>query len=177
MSEVTLCRFNKRYANEYKRLNIEWIEKYFVVEEHDLEQLGNPEEYIIEKGGEILFAFYEEEVAGVCALIKTGEGEFELAKMAVAPQFQGKQIGYKIGKYAIETAKLLGAKRIWLESNRKLTPALNLYTKLGFKEIPVTVTPYERADIKMALFLKAREHNSSQCSGSNGGKDLLLSDC
>ena len=152
MGEVILCRFNKCYAKDYKRLNLEWIEKYFVVEEHDLEQLSNPEKYIIDKGGEILFAVYEEEVAGVCALIKTGENEFELAKMAVAPQFQGKQIGYKLGHYAIETAKLLGAKRIWLESNRKLTPAINLYIKLGFKEIPVTVTPYARANIRMELF-------------------------
>ena len=125
------------------------------MEEHDLEQLSNPEKYIIDKGGEILFAVYEEEVAGVCALIKTGECEFELAKMAVAPQFQGKQIGYKLGHYAIETAKLLGAKRIWLESNRKLTPAIKLYIKLGFKEIPVTVTPYVRADIRMELFLES----------------------
>ena len=81
MSEVTLCRYDKCYAEDYKRLNLEWIEKYFVVEEHDVEQLSNPEEYIIDRGGEILFAVYEEEVAGVCALIKTGETEFELAKM------------------------------------------------------------------------------------------------
>jgi putative acetyltransferase len=154
MSEVTLCRYDKRYAEDYKRLNLEWIEKYFVVEEHDVEQLSNPEEYIIDKGGEILFAVYEEEVAGVCALIKTGEDEFELAKMAVAPHFQGKQVGYKLGLYTIETAKLLGAKRIWLESNRILKPAINLYIKLGFKEIPVTDTPYTRADIKMELFFK-----------------------
>ncbi|MEO6329501.1 MAG: GNAT family N-acetyltransferase [Ginsengibacter sp.] len=152
MNEVTFCRFNKRYAKDYKRLNLEWIEKYFVVEEHDLEQLSNPEEYIINKGGEIVFAVYRDEVAGACALIKTGEGEFELAKMAVAPQFRGKHIGYELGRYAIKTAKLLGAKRIWLESNRKLKPAINLYGRLGFKEIPITFTPYARADIRMELF-------------------------
>jgi len=151
MKEVTFSRFKKQYAKDYKRLNLEWIEKYFVVEEHDLEQLSNPEEYIINKGGEILFAVYEENVVGVCALIKTGEAEFELAKMAVAPQFRGKHIGYKLANYAIETAKLLGAKRIWLESNRKLVPAINLYTRLGFKEIPVTDSLYTRADIKMEL--------------------------
>jgi GNAT superfamily N-acetyltransferase len=90
-------------------------------------------------------------VAGVCALIKTADNEFELAKMAVSPNFQGKQIGYKLGLYTIEMAKSFGAKRIWLESNRRLTPALNLYRKLGFKEIPLTFTPYERADIRMEL--------------------------
>jgi len=153
MSKVKFCSFDTRYAKDFKRINLEWIEKYFVVEQHDIEQLSNPEEYIINKGGEILFALYEDEVAGVCALIKTGKHEFELAKMGVAPRFQGNQIGYKLGMHAIETARLLHAKRIWLESNRILKPAIKLYTKLGFKEIPVTVTPYARADIRMELML------------------------
>jgi putative acetyltransferase len=153
MPDVLFSNYNKQYAQDFKRLNLEWIEKYFSVEEHDVDQLGNPEQYIIDKGGEILFAVCENEVAGVCALIKTGENEFELAKMAVSPNLQGRQIGYKLGVYTIEKAKLLGAKRIWLESNRILGPALNLYKKLGFEEIPVTVTPYARADIKMELLL------------------------
>src|SRR3954451_11798262 len=127
MAELTFSNYNREYAKDFKRLNLEWIKKYFIVEEHDLEQLSNPEKNIIDKGGEILFAVCGGEVTGVCALIKTGEYEFELAKMAVSPRFQGKQIGYNLGKYSIETAKLSGAKRIWLESNRILTPAINLY--------------------------------------------------
>lgn len=153
MPDVIMTNYNNQYAEDFKRLNLEWIEKYFIVEGHDLEQLGNPEEYIIDKGGEVLFAVYNGEVAGVCALIKTDSQEFELAKMAVAPPFRGRQIGYKLGIYTIETAKLLGAKRIWLESNRILSPAIHLYGKLGFKEIPITFTPYARADIRMELML------------------------
>jgi len=160
MPDITLCNYNQQYAKDFKRLNLEWIEKYFVVEEHDLEQLSNPEENIIDKGGEILFAVYEKEVVGVCAVIKTGADEFELAKMAVSPHFQGKKIGYKLGEHAIETAKLLGAKRIWLESNRILAPAINLYIKLGFKEIPITATPYARADIRMELLITEQSPNN-----------------
>ena len=154
MRKLTFTRFNERYAKDFMNINLEWIEKYFTVEEHDLEQLNNPQEYIINKGGEILFAVYGNEVAGVCALIKTGEAEFELAKMGVSPDYRGQQIGYELGMYSIEAAKLLGAKRIWLESNRRLVPALTLYKKLGFKEIPITYTPYARADIRMELLLE-----------------------
>jgi GNAT superfamily N-acetyltransferase len=151
MPQLTFSSYKKEYAKEFKRINIEWIEKYFTVEEHDLEQLENPEEHIINEGGEILFALYNDEVAGVCALIKTANDEFELAKMGVSPHFQGQHIGYKLGVHTIETAKELGAKRIWLESNRRLKAALNLYNKLGFVEIPLTFTPYARADIRMEL--------------------------
>ena len=61
--------------------------------------------------------------------------------------FQGKQIGKLLGIAAIEKAKCLHAKRICLESNRALIPAINLYLKLGFIEIPIDKTPYARANI------------------------------
>jgi putative acetyltransferase len=153
LSEVDIVQFEPKYAAAYKDLNLNWIRKYFVVEPHDEEQLDNPEAYIISKGGYIFFAKYEDEVTGTCALIKTGEGEYELAKMAVAENMQGKKIGKKIGIAVLEHAKAIGAKRVWLESNRRLTTALNLYNKLGFVEVPIDSTPYARADIRMEILI------------------------
>jgi len=91
MSEVTIVDYEARYAPDFKSLNVEWIQKYFTLEEHDLMELENPEEFILSKGGNILFAKSGDEVVGTCALIKTGGYEFYLAKMGVAPAFQGKQ--------------------------------------------------------------------------------------
>ena len=151
MSAISIVGYQDAFAEDYKRLNLQWIEKYFRVEQHDLEQLDDPGEYIIWKGGYILFALDENKVVGTCALIRTGPAEFEMAKMAVDPAAQGKQIGKLLGLAAIEKARAEGAKRIWLESNRILTTALNLYLKLGFVEIPLGETPYQRADIRMEL--------------------------
>ncbi len=153
MDNLKYSTYQQKYAADFKALNIEWIEKYFTVEEHDLEQLSHPEENIIKKGGDILFVLLDEKVIGTCALIKTSDTEYEMAKMAVMPNYQGLQVGYKLGLYFIERAKTWGAKRLWLESNKKLTPAISLYIKLGFKEIPITYTPYARADIRMELWL------------------------
>ena len=154
MTEVSVVDYRPAYAGEYKRLNLEWIEQYFQVEEHDLEQLDNPEEYIISREGYILFALYQGKVVGTCALIKTDADEFELAKMAVDPALQGKQIGKRLGVAAIEKARAAGARRIWLESNHILKPALNLYLRLGFSHIPVGETPYARADVKMEMIFQ-----------------------
>lgn len=153
MSEVLIVEYKPEYAPAFKSLNVEWIEKYFTVEDHDLMELENPEEFILSKGGHILFAKYGNEIAGTCALIKNAPDEFYLAKMGVAPAFQGKKLGKLLGIAAIEKAKTLNAKRIWLESNRALTPAINLYLRLGFKEIPIDKTPYARADIRMEMWL------------------------
>jgi N-acetylglutamate synthase-like GNAT family acetyltransferase len=153
MNEIIFSDYRPEFATDFKQLNIEWIAKYFTVEEHDVEQLSNPESYIIDKGGEVLFALLDEKVIGTCALIKTSDTEFEMAKMAVSPRYQGLHIGYKLGIYFKEKAKAMGAKRIWLESNRVLTPAISLYKKLGFNEIPIDYTPYARADIRMELWV------------------------
>ncbi|WP_297567269.1 hypothetical protein [uncultured Faecalibaculum sp.] len=42
-----------------------------------------------------------------------------------------------------------GARRLLIYSNRKLKPALHIYEKYGFKEIPTDGAPYNRADIAL----------------------------
>ena len=85
----------------------------------------------------------------------TAEGElsYELAKMAVSPQAQGRGIGRSLCLAAIEYARQVGAKVVWLESNRILTPALTMYANVGFREVPRVPTPYDRADIRMEMRL------------------------
>ncbi len=152
-STIQIVDFNPFYAQSFYDLNHEWISKYFVMEEADEQSLSNPQSYIIDKGGLILMGLFQGEAVGTCALIKEGEGVFELAKMAVAPKAQGLRIGRLLGERAIERARKAGAHTVYLVSNRKLTTALSLYTKLGFVEVPMAPSIYQRADIKMELSL------------------------
>ena len=57
-----------------------------------------------------------------------------------------------IGK-VIEEARSLGCTYLFLESNQRLTPALNIYKSLGFVEVPIGETPYARADFKAEMYL------------------------
>jgi ribosomal protein S18 acetylase RimI-like enzyme len=72
--------------------------------------------------------------------------------MAVAEKFRGQKIGWLLSEAAIIKAKNLGAEKIILYSNTVLVPAITMYRKLGFKEIPLD-GPYKRSDIKMELVL------------------------
>ncbi|OIN56236.1 bifunctional helix-turn-helix transcriptional regulator/GNAT family N-acetyltransferase [Arsenicibacter rosenii] len=150
--EVTILPYEPAFAPYFKALNIAWIEQYFAVEAHDLEQLDAPEA-ILAGGGHILFAQYRGHIVGTVALVADGPGVFEMAKMAVDPKVQGKQIGKKLGLAAVETARQAGARQLWLESNTQLFPALELYRKLGFYKVEMSATPYARANIKMKLDL------------------------
>ena len=153
---VKIVEFDPQYSEAFKSLNVEWISTYFEMEEADYKALDNPQEYILSKGGKIFVALYKNEPVGVCALIKMNNSgyDFEMAKMAVSPKAQGKNIGWLLGEAIIKSARELGAAKIYLESNTILKPAINLYTKLGFQKVFGLATPYKRCNIQMELILK-----------------------
>ncbi|KFF03327.1 bifunctional helix-turn-helix transcriptional regulator/GNAT family N-acetyltransferase [Flavobacterium reichenbachii] len=151
--DVEIVAYEPQYKTAFKNLNVEWISTYFEMEEADFKALDNPETYILDKGGKIFMALYKNEPVGVCALIKMNnpDYDFEMAKMAVSPKAQGKNIGWLLGQTIVTAAKELGAKKIYLESNTILKPAVNLYYKLGFEKVYGLETPYKRCNIQMEL--------------------------
>lgn len=153
--DVKIVEYTPQYHEAFRALNKEWISTYFEMEEADYKALDNPEEYILKKGGKILVALYHDEPVGVCALIKMNnpDYDYEMAKMAVSPKAQGKNIGWLLGQAIAAKAKELGAKKIYLESNTILKPAINLYYKLGFEKVFGLETPYKRCNIQMELVL------------------------
>ena len=152
-SKLKIIHFSSSYSREFRDLNTEWLEKYFYVEPYDKVVLGNPQTYIIDKGGYIFFAKLNEQIVGTFALMKQEEC-FELSKMAVSPKYQGLKIGQKLLEKCITFSKEQGWNKIMLYSNTKLESAIYLYRKYGFEEVPLeTDVSYQRADIKMILKL------------------------
>ncbi|WP_424493952.1 GNAT family N-acetyltransferase [Salinimicrobium sp. GXAS 041] len=151
---MEIIRFAPEYATAFRDLNVAWLEKYFWVEPHDEEVLGQPEKYIINEGGNIFFVKEVNKILGTVALMKIEEGVFELTKMAVTPEAQGKKIGQKLMDYTIQYAREQGWQTLIIYSNRKLENAIHIYRKYGFEEIPIEDNnPYARGDIKMKLEL------------------------
>ena len=152
---VSIRKFRPGDEASFKTLNEEWIVRYFVLEEKDREVLGDPVKYIMNPGGEIIFATIGEEIVGCCALVPTAPGEYEVAKMAVAEAYQGKGIGRKILERVIAEARAKKANRLYLETNSKLS-ASRLYESMGFRHIPVErrkTSLYLRADVFMEMTL------------------------
>ena len=150
---IKIIDFDPKYAAGFKALNLEWLDKFGLTEDHDLQMLDHPQQEIISPGGFIFLAVSEETLVGSAALIPEKDHAFELAKMVVAPAFQGQGISKLLLEKCIEKARSEGAKRIFLLSNSQLRTALALYEKSGFEYIPVTNSHYASADIMMQLFL------------------------
>ena len=154
MDNLKIVPFNKDYKQAFEFLNRAWIEEYFVMEEEDLKTLQNPESYVLEKGGEVFFAILDGEVVGTAAMIQTDKGIYELAKMAVARQFQGLGIGKKLLKRCIDFSKEREAAEIFLITNDSLKPALSLYLSFGFVlNDQNDDNRYERGNTKMNLLI------------------------
>lgn len=138
----------------FRDINLEWIERYFAVEAKDRAVLGDPQKYILGPGGAILLACEDDEPVGVVSLIVIGDGEVELAKMGVRPAAQGKGAGRMLINASIAKAREMGARRIYIETNSVLGPALKLYRDAGFQPLKQAVpSPYARADVQLELFL------------------------
>lgn len=150
---IEIINYQPKHAEAFKELNEAWINKFFTMEDSDRKMLNNPQGYILDKGGAIVIALLNGKPIGTCALINMDNGVFELAKMAVSPEAQGKKIGWKIGLATIEKAKELGADKIYLETNSVLKPAISLYYKLGFKDVEGYDSPYNRCNVQMEMKL------------------------
>ena len=153
---ITIETYKEQYKNDFIRLNKEWIERFFKLEESDLQTFAHIDSYIIGNGGQIFVAVDNQAgyAVGCCALINHPDKQcYELAKMAVSPHAQGHHIGYELGKHLLEYARKIGAKRIYLEGNTHLVASINLYRKLGFIEKPLKGNAYDRCDIIMEITL------------------------
>lgn len=149
--------FAPRHARAFHDLNAAWVERFFVLEGKDREQLEDPQGRIIAKGGHILIAEDERGIAvGCVSLVPYAPGVLELAKMAVADGCKGLGIGGRLMAASVATARALGAHALYLESNSSLAPALRLYERTGFRHLSPEerpASPYERANVFMRLEL------------------------
>jgi ribosomal protein S18 acetylase RimI-like enzyme len=153
MNKINIFDFAPEHQPYFEQFNRNWIEKYFWLEDIDLYVLHNPQEAILDKGGCILMASFNGKIAGTVALKKINEQVYEFTKMAVDDSFRRKGIAECLSYAAFEKAIKLGAQKVILYSQTTLVPAITLYKKLGFREVPLEHGIYARSDIKMEFDL------------------------
>jgi putative acetyltransferase len=156
LDAVTVVPYREEFRGAFERLNRDWIETYFVLEEADREVFSDPGAKILAAGGQIFFVLEGTEVHGTCAVLRHGPEECEIAKMAVAPAARGRGFGDRLMEAAIRFATEVGARRVIVVSNTVLEPAIRLYEKHGFVRVPLSSDGrYRRANIRMERELRS----------------------
>lgn len=145
------------HARAFADLNREWLNEFFWVEPADEAMFADPQTYVIDSGGDILFARVDGKILGTIALLKLESGVYELSKMGVTQKARGMGIGRKLAEALITRARERNVPSLYICSNRKLSQAIELYKKLGFIETSAGADPrYKRADITLELKLADR---------------------
>lgn len=156
--QVRVREFQPGDEPAFRKLNEEWISRFFRIEPKDEEAFKDPAGKILDRGGKIFFATVAGQYVGCCALLRMSDKEYEVAKMAVTPECQGSGIGRKLLQAVIEAGRIAGAQRLYLETNKKLERAIRLYESMGFKHLPPdreTSSPYARADVYMEMTIQS----------------------
>ena len=148
-----MINYDRQYQPDFKRLNMEWLEKYNLLESHDLEIMDDPDGSVIDRGGCIFLVMDGDKVIATAGLWKENEKEYELIKMYVLNDYRGRGISKLLMDRCLGEARKRDAEKIFLFSNSQLKTALELYKKYGFHHVDVTDAPFVTADVKMELSL------------------------
>jgi len=149
-SEFTIEPYHVRYKQAFYDLNIAWVKQFFTVEPVDQTMLSDPEGTILACGGEIYFAVKDGKAVGAVALKTSGNGVFELSKLAVDSSVQQGGMGKALCQAVIDRFQARGGTKLYLETNSLLESAIRLYQKLDFKKMPLPEnSPYERVNYYM----------------------------
>ncbi|RDZ27213.1 GNAT family N-acetyltransferase [Lysobacter silvisoli] len=149
---VRVVDYAPQWRQDFARLNLEWLERWFVVEPIDRVVLGDPETHLLADGGRVLFAVNAAgQALGTVALKHHGDGIYELTKMAVDSRLRGGGIGRLLMLGVLDAYSGLDGRELFLESSTKLAPALKLYESVGFRHYPAPRpgSHYVRADVHM----------------------------
>jgi GNAT superfamily N-acetyltransferase len=150
-NKIEIIGYDEKYHADFKRLNLDYLDKYNLTESHDMIILDNPEEIVFGRGGFLWLAKAGDEIVGTVGILNEGHGIFELIKMCVAESWRGRGISKLLMETCLQKVKELGGEKLFLFSNHQLQTALKLYTKYGFKNVEVTDSPFVTADVKMEL--------------------------
>jgi len=150
---AVIIDYDEQYLKDFQQLNLEWLEKFNLVESHYLEILEHPQENVIDIGGFLWLLKEDDASVGSAGIFKINDKEYELIKMSVAPEHRGKKFGNMLLEKCINKAKEINASKIILFSNSNLQTAIRLYEKFGFKHVDAIDAPFKTADIKMELNL------------------------
>ncbi len=116
----------------------------------DAELAGLPGAYAPPEG-RLLLALAGGDAAGCVALRKIGEEICEMKRLWVKPAFRATGLGRRLAETLMAEARVIGYRRVRLDTLPSMKAAQALYLSLGFVDIP----PYNDHPIEGTRFMEA----------------------
>ena len=100
--------------------------------------------------GRLLLLYEEEDLAGCVALRKIDDETCEMKRLYDRPEFRGRQLGKRLAEAVIDESRVIGYKKMKLDTLPIMKTAITMYRSLGFKPTP----PYRQNPVPGALFME-----------------------
>ena len=120
-------------------------------QDFDAELANLPGRYA-EPAGCLLVAMAENQAVGCAAFRPLADGICEIKRLYIRRAFRGRGFGRVMAKALMERASATGYRAMRLDTLSSMTPAIALYTSLGFLQIE----PYTRAALPECAFFEAK---------------------
>lgn len=156
---MKIVPYDPKYKEAFVRLNTEWLTKLYYIESFDRYSMEHIDELIL-KGAMVFFAIDDNgEVLATCMTEPIGDDIWEICKLAAVGQYTGTGAGSSVLKACMDYSIEHGAKKLCLITISGLKPAIHLYKKFGFTEIPYRkdIWHSEKADVEMEYIVKRTE--------------------
>jgi len=115
------------------------------------EELRDPLKKYGPPSGDLMLAYWEDEIAGCIALTKTKEhGACEMKRLYVKPNFRKNKIGKMLVEDLLKSARERNYRIMWLDTFLKLQAAVKLYEQFGFKNI----SPYYNNPLEGVVYME-----------------------
>ena len=115
------------------------------------EELKDPLKKYGPPSGDLMLAYWDDEIAGCIALMKMKEpGACEMKRLYVKPSFRKNKIGRLLIEDLLNSAKERDYKIMRLDTFLKLQSAMHLYQQFGFKNI----SPYYNNPLAGVVYME-----------------------
>ena len=139
MKNFTIVPYSDPLRSKLSELWVPWLKGMTGKDPEPEDQLavGDPAAFYIAKGGAVFFAVAEDTPIAVVAVKNLSGGVYEFCKLVVLDGARGRGVGRAMVQACVDFTRSQGGHVLMLQSFKRLTVALDMYSRMGF----VSMTP------------------------------------
>lgn len=122
---MEIVKYESKYKKAFKKMSINWIEKFFSTESEDIRTIDTIE-LLIDEGAMVFFAVKNGIVLSTCMISPLEKSGWEIGKLSTNENYLGNGAGSKVFEVCINYVREHDTKKIVLFSHTSLQPAIHI---------------------------------------------------